>query len=121
MTAEFQNTSIGLRERHLIVHSEILNRSQTSWHSAEGWNTGYHLFDNPSGTLVIDGVRAPLELPPAVSHMLDTHIALPPEPGDYSVYVSVMREHVAWFYDQGWPFILIDVSVAEDGTPTSGV
>ena len=29
-----------------------------------------------------------------------------------------MQEHVAWFYERGWPFILIDVSVADDGTPT---
>ena len=46
---------------------------------------------------------------------VETRIALPPEPGEYSVYVSAMQEHVAWFYEKGWPFILIDVSVADDG------
>ena len=40
---------------------------------------------------------------------------LPPEPGEYTVYISVMREHVAWFYDRGWPFLLIDVAVDDDG------
>jgi lipopolysaccharide transport system permease protein len=42
-------------------------------------------------------------------------IALPPEPGDYNIYVSAMRERVAWFYDQGWPFLLIDVQRRRGG------
>jgi lipopolysaccharide transport system permease protein len=117
MTAEFRNTSVALANRTLIVRSEILNRTETSWRSAEGWNTGYHLFDNPTGTLVIDGARSPLDLPAAGNSRLETKVALPPEPGDYSVCVSAMQEHVAWFYEKGWPFILIDVSVADDGTP----
>ena len=118
MTAEFRNTSVALANRALIVRSDLLNRTQTAWSSAEGWNTGYHLFDDPTGTLVIDGARAPLDLAPAGNSRLETKIALPPEPGEYSVCVSAMQEHVAWFYEKGWPFILIDVSVADDGTAT---
>jgi lipopolysaccharide transport system permease protein len=118
MTAEFRNTSVALGNRALIVRSEIFNRTQTAWRSGEGWNTGYHLFDNPTGTLVIDGARSPLDLPPDGNSCVETEIALPAEPGDYSVCVSAMQEHVAWFYEKGWPFILIDVSVADDGTPT---
>jgi lipopolysaccharide transport system permease protein len=118
VTAEFQKTSVGLSGRDLIIDSGLVNRSQEAWHASEGWNTGYHLFDNPTGTLVVDGPRAPLDVAADGNCNLATHIALPPEPGDYTVYVSVMREHVAWFYDRGWPFILIDVSVADDGTPT---
>jgi lipopolysaccharide transport system permease protein len=118
MTAEFRNTSVALANRALIVRSEIVNRTQTAWRSGEGWNTGYHLFDDPTGTLVIDGARSPLDLPPAGNSRLATEIALPAEPGEYSVCVSAMQEHVAWFYEKGWPFILIDVSVADDGTPT---
>lgn len=118
MTAEFQNTTVALSGRTLLIRSEIFNRSQTAWRSAEGWNTGYHLFDNPTGTLVVDGERAPLDLPAGGNRPIETDIALPPEPGDYSVYVSTMQEHVAWSYEKGWPFILIDVSVDDDGTPT---
>lgn len=118
MTAEFRNTSVALSSRSLIVRGEILNRTGNPWRSAEGWNTGYHLFDDPTGTLVIDGARSPLDLAPAAMSPLETKIELPPEPGEYSVCVSAMQEHVAWFYEKGWPFILIDVSVADDGTPT---
>ncbi len=55
--------------------------------------------------------------PPAQSRELSLKIALPPEPGEYNIYVSPMRENVAWFYDRGWPFLLIDVSVDADGAP----
>ncbi len=118
MTAEFQNTSVDLFGRQLIVRGEILNRSGSAWRAAEGWNTGYHLFDAPTGTLVVDGERVPLDLAAGSHRKFETHVALPPEPGDYSVNVSAMQEHVAWFYEKGWPFVLIDVSVADDGAPT---
>ena len=117
MSALFRNSSVSLSGRTVTVRGEILNRSATPWRSGEGWNTGYQLFDNPTGTLVIDGARTPLDLPAGGDRRFETSIVLPPEPGDYSVYVSAMQEHVAWFYDRGWPFILIDISVADDGSP----
>jgi len=94
------------------------NRSQAAWQSAEGWNTGYHLFDEPTGTLVVDGERSPLDLPGGGSLEFESHIKIPPEPGEYSVCVSAMQEHVAWFYEKGWPFILIDISVSDAGIPS---
>jgi lipopolysaccharide transport system permease protein len=118
MTAEFRNTTVRLSGRTLSVHGEITNRSQDEWNCAEGWGTGYHLFDTPSGTLVVDGERVPIDLPVGGDKHFETRITIPPEPGEYSVYVSVMREHVAWFYDRGWRFVLIDVSVDEEGTPS---
>lgn len=118
MTAQFRNTAVRVSERTLVVRGEIVNGSKEPWNSAQGWNTGYHLFDTPTGTLVIDGARAALDLPAGGDRPFETRIALPSEPGEYSVYVSAMREHVAWFYERGWPFVLIDVSVADDGTPT---
>ena len=66
------------------------------------------------------GARTPLSLAPRQSRTLALEIALPPEPGEYNVYVSAMREHVAWFYDQGWPFLLIDISVDDNGAPRLG-
>jgi lipopolysaccharide transport system permease protein len=115
-TAEFRNTTVRLVGRTLSVRGEIANRTRTDWNCADGWSTGFHLFDAPSGTLVVDGERAPLDLPAGGDRHFETQVAIPPEPGEYSIYVSVMREHVAWFYDRGWRFILIDVSVDENGT-----
>jgi lipopolysaccharide transport system permease protein len=61
-----------------------------------------------------------LDLAPNQSRELTLKIGVPPEPGEYNIYVSPMRENVAWFYDRGWPFLLIDISVDPDGAPRLG-
>ncbi len=115
MSAAFRNTSVSLSGRTVIVRGTIINQSKTNWSSADGWNTGYHLFDDPTDTLVIDGSRVPLDLAADAERSFETLISLPTEPGEYSVYVSAMQEHVAWFYTQNWPFVLVNISVANDG------
>jgi lipopolysaccharide transport system permease protein len=117
VTAEFQDTEVTLAGRFLVVRTKLRNCSGAAWSAGDGWNTGYHLFDNPTGTLVIDGERAPLDLPPGGEKQIETRIPLPEEPGDYSVYVSPMQEHVAWLYEKGSPFILIDVAVDDASVP----
>ena len=111
----FRNIAVLLQGSMLVISGEIGNQSGTAWLPAEGWAAGYHLFDDPTGTLVVDGDRIPLDLPPQAVSPFHMQIATPPEPGEYSVYVSAMQEHVAWFYEQGWPFLLIALVVGEDG------
>ncbi len=117
-TAGFLHTSVSLTEGALQVSGEIENRTSAAWHANEGWGAGFHLFDTPTHTLVTDGHRTPLNLSAAAAQRLEFQIPLPPEPGEYSIYISVMQEHVAWFYEQGWPFILIDVTVDDNGSAT---
>jgi len=111
----FSASDVHLDGATLKVHYDLVNRSSASWLPDNGWAAGYHLFDEPTGTLVVDGDRTPLSLAPSESRKLAMEIALPPEPGQYDIYVSVMREHVAWFYNEGWPFLLIDVVVDDAG------
>jgi len=117
MNAVFKTGSVRLDGGRLKVECEIVNGSSESWLPENGWATGYHLFDEPTGTLVVDGNRMPLSLAPSESRKLAIDIALPPEPGEYNIYVSVMREHVAWFYNEGWPFLLVDILVDDIGHP----
>jgi lipopolysaccharide transport system permease protein len=114
---EFQSTKLRLDGGKLLAEVEIINRSSETWLPENGWAAGYHLFDEPTGTLVVDGERIPLLLAPSESRVLRVEVALPPEPGEYNVYISAMREHVAWFYNEGWPFLLIDILVDEAGQP----
>jgi lipopolysaccharide transport system permease protein len=115
VNADFGKPEVRLEGSVLKVHCEIANRSSETWLPGQGWAAGYHLFDEPTGTLVVDGERAPLDLAPAQSGAVAFEIPLPSEPGEYNIYVSIMREHVAWFYNQGWPFLLIDVAVDTEG------
>ena len=77
--------------------------------NAAGLSVGYHIFDPETDTLVVDGART------AVStdwQHLEMRFPLPSVPGRYRVFVSPMQEDVAWFYERGWPFLLIDAVVA---------
>ena len=40
---------------------------------------------------------------------------LPPEDGRYQAFISPMREGVCWYYERGWPFLLVDTAVATGG------
>jgi lipopolysaccharide transport system permease protein len=115
VSANFTKIDVALAGSVLRVACEIANRDTQEWTAAEGWAAGYHLFDEPTGTLVVDGERHPLSLAPGQSAALHFEIPLPPEPGEYHIYVSPLRENVAWLYTQGWSFLLIDVAVDENG------
>ena len=96
----------------LQVHAafDIENTSGESWREQEGFGVGYHVFDPETGTLVVDGARTQVESDRA---HLEMSFDLPPEPGRYRVFISPMRENVAWYYEKGWSFLLIDAVVAE--------
>lgn len=115
MSTSFRSPEVTIDGASLRVSCEIENRTQDAWLPENGWAAGYQLFDEPTGTLVVDGERTLLDVAPAKSRAMAMEVALPPEPGEYSIYVSVLREHVAWFYEKGWPFLLITVRVGEDG------
>jgi lipopolysaccharide transport system permease protein len=75
-----------------------------------GLSVGYHVFDPETDTLVVDGARTPLR---EGGGRLEMKFDLPLEPGRYRVFVSPMRENVAWYYERGWRFLLIDAVMAE--------
>lgn len=113
--AAFEAPDVRIEGAVLQVRCGIVNRGSEAWRSGDGWAAGYHLLDEPTGTLVVDGPRSPLDLAPGEKQTAGFEIPLPPEPGEYSIYVSILREHVAWFYQRGWPFLLIDAVVESDG------
>lgn len=117
MSAAYQNLQVSLDRTTLHIAGDLTNTSPDQWRAEEGWAVGYHLFDNPTGTLVIDGERTPLTLAPRANRHFEMSVATPPEPGQYSIYVSPLQEHKAWFYDHGWPFLLVDITVNENGIP----
>ena len=77
--------------------------------NAGGLSVGYQIFDPDTDTLVVDGARVPVA---SSRQHLEMTFELPPEPGRYRVFVSPMQEDVAWYYERGWSFLLIDTVVA---------
>lgn len=94
------------------VHAEFLirNESQDTWRASEGFAIGYHLFDADTGTLIVDGARVHPERDqkPGESLPVQMDFEVPEESGQYQVWISPMREGVCWYYEKGWPFLLVE-------------
>jgi lipopolysaccharide transport system permease protein len=111
---KFENISVVLDTgRRVTAVFDLINQSGETWVAAEGYALGYQIFDPETGTLVIDGTRqAPSsDVAPGGRAHFEVVLALPHEPGRYRVFLSIMREHVAWFWEKGWPFVLTDAWV----------
>jgi lipopolysaccharide transport system permease protein len=111
---KFENISVVLDSgRRVTAAFDLINQSRETWTVAGGYALGYQIFDPETGTLAIDGTRqAPSrDLAPGERAHFEVVLALPHEPGRYRVFLSMMREHVAWFWEKGWPFVLIDAWV----------
>jgi len=92
------------------VEFSIRNDSAETWRPAEGFGIGYHLFDADTGTLIVDGARVAPEadVAPGQSARVRLDFELPPEDGRYQVLLSPMREGECWYYERGWPFLLVE-------------
>jgi lipopolysaccharide transport system permease protein len=98
------------------VEFEIRNDSSETWKGAEGFAVGYHLFDPETGTLIVDGPRVhpARDLAPGQGERFYFDFELPPEDGRYRAIFSAMREGVCWYYERGWPFLMLEAE-ARDG------
>jgi lipopolysaccharide transport system permease protein len=110
MSAQYHAPKVDVAGLEVHAAFDIENTSGESWSNAEGFGVGYHIFDPETDTLVVDGARTRIEKDRV---RLDMSFELPSQPGRYRVFVSPMRENVAWYYEQGWQFLLIDAVVAE--------
>jgi lipopolysaccharide transport system permease protein len=101
--------------RAVSVEFSIRNDSRETWRPAEGFGIGYHLFDADTGTLIVDGARVKPEvnIAPGESARVRLDFELPAEDGRYQVLLSPMREGECWYYDRGWPFLLVEGETAD--------
>jgi lipopolysaccharide transport system permease protein len=92
-----------------------------AWRAAEGFGIGYHVFDAETGTVIVDGarVRPERDVEPGERVRVRLDFEVPAEDGRYQVVLSPMREGVCWYYDQGWPFLLVECA-AKDGVVKLG-
>ena len=101
--------------RAIRARLRLVNSSAETWKAEDGYALSYQILDPETDTLVVDGRRWPLARPLAPGESVDAEVEveLPPEPGRYRVFISSMREHVCWHYQQGLPFLLIEVEVGD--------
>ena len=123
MNAEYPWHSVRLDRDSGVLRAEIevRNASGAVWRAADGFAIGVHLFDDGTGTLVVDGERIhpAHDIPPGESARVVVSVAAPREDGSYRAMFSPMREGDCWYYERGWPFVAADVSV-RDGSASLG-
>jgi hypothetical protein len=104
-----------------VATFSLRNESSETWRAADGFALGYHLFDADTGTLIIDGPRLHLErdVAPGETASVRLDFEIPAENGRYQVLISPMRENVCWYYEHGWPFLLVE-AVTNDGISRIG-
>jgi lipopolysaccharide transport system permease protein len=116
MSARYLDPRVTVDPATRGVHAEfeIRNESGETWRAAEGFGIGYHLFDAETGTLIVDGARiAPeREVKPGEAAHVAMDFELPPENGRYQVILSAMREGECWYYERGWPFLLVEAGMS---------
>jgi lipopolysaccharide transport system permease protein len=102
--------------RQVNTSFEAENISGVPWVPAEGFAFGYHIFDPETDTLIEDGARVVPDsaVAPGERRHFDMRFELPEQLGAYRVFISPMQENAGWFYERGWPFLLID-GVVDNG------
>ncbi|MCS7315268.1 MAG: ABC transporter permease [Bryobacterales bacterium] len=116
MKLALRDPVVELEEATRVVRVELTveNASRQTWQPAEGFALGFQIFDPDTDILIVDGKRVPFEeeLTAGVRRTVRLEIPLPAEPGRYRIFVSPLQENVCWFYERGWPFLLIEAEVA---------
>ncbi len=117
MNVEYRDTTVETRDGVVRVSSRVENASGETWRPSEGFAFGYHIFDPETDTLVVDGARAVPsgDVATGESTPLALEFRMPREPGRYRVIVSPLMENAGWYYQKGWPFLLIDAVVDDAG------
>jgi lipopolysaccharide transport system permease protein len=123
MHASYLQHDVALDPDGRTVHARfgVRNDTRETWRADEGFGFGYHLFDADTGTLIVDGARVhpDSDVKPGETARVQLDFELPAEEGRYQVLLSPMRENVCWYYEQGWPFLLVE-GATERGAPRLG-
>jgi len=115
MGARYRDTLFAVEpeKRLLRVRFRLHNASEETWRRDDGFCLGWQLFDPDTTLFIAEGEWTPLprDLAPGEEAEAEVSVSLPGERGRYHVYVSPRKEAPGWFYEQGWPFLLVEAKV----------
>jgi len=114
----------------LVMWVEVTNQSQGHWRSrTSGFRLGVRMIGpgdstppNPvrlfldRETPILDLARADIietGIKPGESRLLELAFKAPSEPGLYLVQVDMVKEHVHWFSEMGWPGLVWPLEIVD--------
>ena len=109
--------------RHLSVRFLLENASERPWPAEAGLCLGWQLFDAETGLFLAEGrwKRLEKELEAGARAEEQIEIELPQESGRYHVYVSLLDPQTGWFYQRGWPLLLVEAEVEAGRGQVNGI
>lgn len=114
-TGPYENLDVGVEPeaRCLRVRLALRNRSREAVPANTGFCLGWQVYDPDTAMFIAEGEWTPLEgeLAAGGRRPFDLRVALPAERGRYHVYVSPRAERDGWYYQRGWPFLLLEAEV----------
>jgi lipopolysaccharide transport system permease protein len=107
-------TTVSSEDGLIRLGGVIENRSSRTWSAADGFAIGWQIYDPATGLFIQEGewVGSPEDVPAGGSQRFVVEVRLPPENGEYRVYVSPLAEGEGWFYARGEPLLVVDAEVA---------
>ena len=118
MSAGYRDLQVRAEGGVLRVGFILENRGHERWTFAQKLALGWQLYDPDSSAFLSEGEWLPLEsemAPGDTQSVSALPVELPREAGRYRVYLSVLNETDGWFYQQHWPFVVIEAQVDNRG------
>lgn len=113
MSAGYRDLEVRAEGLRLVVGFGLENRGRERWTAKSRLAVGWQLYDPDSSAFLAEGEWLPVarELGPGDTEPMHLPVDLPSQPGHYRVYLSPRNEHDGWFYEQHWPFVVVDAEV----------
>ncbi|MGQ9632728.1 MAG: ABC transporter permease [Bryobacteraceae bacterium] len=114
MSIDYRSVKTTAEGTTLWVCVEAANISRETWKAGDRFQLGAQLVDPERHLYVEDGPRTPLEsdVAPGQTVRACLRIRLPEIEANHRIYISPWLGEAGWAYLAGWPFLVLDVSVA---------
>jgi lipopolysaccharide transport system permease protein len=121
MSAGYRDLQVRVDGSTLRIDFGLEHRGHERWTHAQKLALGWQLYDPDTSAFLAEGDWLPVEqeLNPGERHAVTAlPVELPREAGRYRVYLSALNEPDGWFYEQRWPFVVIEAHVNGAGEAT---
>ena len=121
MSAGYRDLTVQADGSRLTVSFTLEHRGQDRWTFAQKLALGWQVYDPETSAFLAEGDWLALdrEMNPGDTQAIqDLIVELPREAGHYRVYLSALNELDGWFYEQQWPFVVMEASVDRQGAAT---
>jgi len=105
--------TVNTDETAVEISFGLVNRSPDVWRNEDGFRIGSQILDAETHLYIEDGPRILLDQELASGWMAPVRLRIAPPRfnGCYRIIVCPIKEESFWYYEHGWPFLIVEVTV----------